>query len=275
YVRDFVKTGRVVIASRGNYNFGQYTDDSQLARELLQSFVACRGFDPADYARRIAAIFVEQRVVGQGLATRRAAFRLARGVHWTESGCAPPDAGNGTAMRAGPIGFLFYADPDRMIHVAHDQSRITHVDRRCSAGAIAIAGAVALAFAEDQIDVAEFSAQLSAWVRPFDPILSSALNKMEEWTRSAPQDVVVEISRVGATPDYVSTESWEHISPFVTPSVLWSLYSFLKYPDSYMDAICTAIACGGDVDTTAAMTGAISGARLGLAGLPEHLVRLV
>src|SRR5262245_15268192 len=52
YVRDFVRTGRVVTTSRGHYAFGQYTDDSQLARELLQSFVACRGFDPADYAQR-------------------------------------------------------------------------------------------------------------------------------------------------------------------------------------------------------------------------------
>ena len=29
----------------------------------MQSFVACGGFDPADYARRIAAIFAEDRIV--------------------------------------------------------------------------------------------------------------------------------------------------------------------------------------------------------------------
>jgi ADP-ribosylglycohydrolase len=55
----------------------------------------------------------------------------------------------------------------------------------------------------------------------------------------------------------------------VVGSVLWSLYSFLRSPDDYWETIGTAIAVGGDVDTTAAMAGAISGARLGLAQLPE------
>src|SRR5262249_4340789 len=57
--------------------FGQYTDDSQLARELLQSHSALVRFDPGDYASRIAAIFLEERVVGRGLATHRAAGSLA------------------------------------------------------------------------------------------------------------------------------------------------------------------------------------------------------
>ncbi|WP_082218394.1 ADP-ribosylglycohydrolase family protein [Kamptonema formosum] len=52
------------------YPFGQYTDDSQLARELLESYLACGRFDPSDYARRIAAIFAENRIVGRGRATK-------------------------------------------------------------------------------------------------------------------------------------------------------------------------------------------------------------
>jgi ADP-ribosylglycohydrolase len=52
---------------------------------------------------------------------------------------------------------------------------------------------------------------------------------------------------------------------------LWSLYAFLRTPDDYWEAVCTAIAVGGDVDTTAAMTGAIAGARGGLAAIPADL----
>jgi ADP-ribosylglycohydrolase len=37
--------------------FGQYTDDSQLARELMVSYAALARFDPADYAARIQSIF--------------------------------------------------------------------------------------------------------------------------------------------------------------------------------------------------------------------------
>ncbi len=54
-------------------------------------------------------------------------------------------------------------------------------------------------------------------------------------------------------------------------SVLWSLYSFLKSPEDYQETIRTAIAVGGDVDTTAAMAGAISGAHLGLGAVPSNL----
>ena len=46
-------------------------------------------------------------------------------------------------------------------------------------------------------------------------------------------------------------------------------------PDDYWEAIGIAIAVGGDVDTTAAMTGAISGARVGMEGLPSSIARLV
>ena len=37
--------------------------------------------------------------------------------------------------------------------------------------------------------------------------------------------------------------------------------------------MCTAIAVGGDVDTTAAMAGAVSGAYLGLDAIPSGLTR--
>ena len=70
-------------------------------------------------------------------------------------------------------------------------------------------------------------------------------------------------------------DGWQGISPFVTASVLWSIYSFLRSPDHYLESICTAIAVGGDVDTTAAMTGAMSGALVGLDRLPREVAQQV
>ena len=58
----------------------------------------------------------------------------------------------------------------------------------------------------------------------------------------------------------------------MTTTVAWSLYAFLHSPDDYLRSVCTAIAAGGDTDTTAAMTGAIAGARIGPSGLPSALV---
>jgi len=54
-----------------------------------------------------------------------------------------------------------------------------------------------------------------------------------------------------------------------------SLQLYAHPPDDYWEAVCTAIAVGGDVDTTAAMTGAIAGAAVGLRGIPPGPARLV
>ena len=256
---------------RRGFAFGQYTDDSQLARELLQSYVACVGFDPADYARRIAAIFTEQRIVGRGRATTEAASRLAQGVPWYEAGTRPPVAGNGSAMRAAPIGLFFHDDPVLLVVAAHDQGRITHQDPRCSAGAVAIAGAVGLVLRGGPMDPAEFAGQLADWVWPMESSVAELLLQLPEWAGLNPEDAAPIISRAGYAPGY--SDSWLGISPFVTSSVLWSLYSFLRSPTDYWQTICTAIAVGGDVDTTAAMAGAVSGAYLGLAALPQDLAR--
>jgi ADP-ribosylglycohydrolase len=273
YVDDVVRTGRTRQLRRGRYSFGQYSDDSQLARELVLSITARGKFDPADYAARIAALFREDRIVGRGLATQTAADRLIQGIPWNEAGTPPPSAGNGSAMRAGPVGLFCFGRPDDLVQTAHDQGRITHQDRRCSAGAIVIAGAVALNLQEKTPGVADFVTQLSVLADPFDPILARALLRIPQWLCQSPSMAASEISKMGVAPGL--DEGWPGISPFVTASVLWSLYSFLRSPDDYMESICTAIGVGGDVDTTAAMTGAVSGALVGLDRIPRDLAQQV
>jgi ADP-ribosylglycohydrolase len=273
YVEQVVKTGQVGECGRGRFLFGQYSDDSQLARDLMASILHCGKFSPEDYASRIATIFREERIVGRGIATDMAARRLNQGVPWEDAGEPAPSAGNGTAMRAAPVGLLFFDRPQEMIRVAHDQGRITHKDLRCSAGAVAIAGAVGLALQSEYIQASEFVAQLSDWARHFDPILADALLRMPGWLGQPWLMAAKEISTVGVSPGF--RDAWQLISPFVTSSVLWSIYSFLRTPDDYLESICTAIIAGGDVDTTAAMTGAISGSWVGLDRIPHGLAQCV
>ena len=273
YVNVIVRTGNTRQLGRGPYPFGQYSDDSQLARELILSVVDRGTFDPVDYAGRIAALFREDRIVGRGMATQAAADRLIRGIPWDEAGAPPPSAGNGSAMRAAPVGLLCFGCSNDLVRTAHDQGRITHQDRRCSAGAIAIAGAVALNLQQPPSLVVDFVTQLSVLVEPFDPILAIGLQRIPQWLGQSPSTAASEISKMGVAPGF--DDGWQGISPFVTASVLWSIYSFLRSPDDYMESICTAIAVGGDVDTTAAMTGAMSGAFVGLDRLPQELAQQV
>jgi ADP-ribosylglycohydrolase len=272
YVERVLRAGLAGTLGRVPFPFGQYTDDSQLARELFQSYRDWGRFEPADYAARIAAIFVEGRIVGRGQATTEAALRLAQGVPWDQAGTPPPYAGNGTAMRAAPVGLLFGDDPDALIRVSRDQARITHRDPRCASGAVAIAGAVALVAAGGRVEPGEFLAQLAAWTGRVEPDLAGALGQLAGWVALPPDEAVLHIAPAGLAPaDAGRFGQWPGISPFVIPSVLWSLYSFLRTPDDYWETICTAIAVGGDVDTTAAMAGAISGAHLGVAAIPPDL----
>jgi ADP-ribosylglycohydrolase len=273
YVQKIVKSGEIKNAARNAFPFGQYTDDSQLARELLISYSDCKGFNPEDYAGRIALIFSQRKIVGGGRATWEAALRLSQGIPWDEAGTTSPSAGNGSAMRAGPVGLMFFDDHPALVQAAHDQGRITHKDPRCSAGAAAIAGAVAIALQKRPVDPRLFLLQLSDWTSAIEASVSQGIRLLIDWVVLDPEDAIGEISRAGYAPGY--SQDWQGVSPFVTGSVLWSLYAFLHTPQSYLETIYTAIEVGGDVDTTAAMAGAISGAYLGITAIPEDLAFLL
>jgi ADP-ribosylglycohydrolase len=271
YIEDYLKKDRTGELGRFPFHFGQYSDDSQLARELMQSYVAEEVFDPADYADRIKLIFVEKRIVAFGYSTKEAAQRLCQGISWEESGSPPPSAGNGSAMRAAPIGLFFFDNPQMMIQAAHDQGRITHKDTRCSAGAVAISGAVALVLQDKTIDPDAFIATLAGWTGTIDQGFADEMRNLTQWISLPPDKAADLIARAGADRAYTEDDEWKGISGFVISSVLWSLYAFLRSPDNYWETICTAIEPGGDVDTTAAMAGAISGAYLGISAIPSPL----
>ena len=272
YVDDWLRTGRAGERSHPQYPFGQYTDDTQLARELLRSFHQARGWDPAVYAALIAQLFSEQREVGAGRGTRSAALRLLVGVSWQESGTPAPYAGNGAAMRAGPLGLLV-PETTAMCRTAVEQARITHLDPRSAAGSVVIARAVALASRPQSIQPGDFIEDLSLSAATADESVAAAVRRLTGWLSLPPMQAAQHLHASGLDPAH--NRQWQGISAFVTPSVLWSIYSFLRFPDDYWETICTAIAVGGDTDTMAAMAGAISGARLGVDALPADLLERI
>jgi len=253
----------------GQSRFGQYTDDSQLARELLIGLSLHGRLNVSDYAARISRLFMSGEVVGAGKATAEVARRLAEGAAPDEAGIPAPSAGNGSAMRAAPIGLWYADDPNALIAAAREQSRITHQDMRCAAGAVAIAGAVALTLRGQPIDTERFLSELAEWVRCIDQTVAFDVYQVSSWVTLSPDAAATFMARAGLCPGYDG--EWAGISGYVVSSVLWSLYSFLRSPDDFVQTIETAVAVGGDVDTTAAMAGAMSGAFLSVRSLPPHL----
>ncbi|HYL28374.1 MAG TPA: ADP-ribosylglycohydrolase family protein [Gemmatimonadales bacterium] len=268
YVRAELRQGLAGARARPPFSPGQYSDDTQLARELLLSISESSGFDPAAFATRVARLFTAGRAVGAGPGCRGAAERLAAGTPWERAGAPPPYAGNGAAMRAGPLGTLYGGDPARLVTIARDQALVTHRDQRALAGAVAIAGAVALAARPGPTDPRAFLAELQAWVLPIDESVAQAVAGVSDWLEEGPVRAGARLVRLSG-PGAIAGAG---VSPFVLPSVAWSLYAFLRSPDDGWETLCTAIEVGGDTDTMAAMAGAMSGARLGPGCWPEPLL---
>jgi ADP-ribosylglycohydrolase len=270
YVERYLLAGRAGELAHPEFPFGQYSDDTQLARELVMSYADAGGWSPEAFAGRLAALFAEGRDVSAGPGTRAAAMRLLGGAHWSRSGTPAPYAGNGSAMRAAPLGLLFGEDTRSMVEAAVEQSVMTHLDPRCSAGALAVAGAVSLAAKRAPVRNEEFLGTLAALTAPADQSVAEAIRGLRRWAHLAPAEAARRLHDERLDPSY--TGEWRGISAFVTPSIVWSLYAFLHTPDDYWTTVCTAIAIGGDTDTMAAIAGAVSGARLGAGALPARLV---
>jgi ADP-ribosylglycohydrolase len=175
-------------------------------------------------------------------------------------------------MRAAPVGLMHYDEPERMLEVSRDQARITHHDPRCAAGAAIVAGAVALGMQAEPVEAEPFLGALADWAERFHVEFAGYVRQLAEWLPLPPDEAVTRIAEAGLRQEFRS-EQWAGISPFVIPSVLWSLYAFLRSPEDYWETVCTAIAVGGDVDTTGAMAGAISGAHVGIEALPADLAQ--
>jgi ADP-ribosylglycohydrolase len=225
--------------------------------------------DPKDFAKRIETIFKEKRVVGYGSATMQAAQRLMNGVSWNKSGVGPPSAGNGSAMRAAPIGLAYWNVPAALIINTAYQGIITHDNPICSAGALIVSGAVALLLEHGNMGNWEkWYGYLAGYVASVSSEL--AHNMAELWVRrNDPMETVASWLHD------MQIDDWPGISPWVKTSTLWSLYAFINSPDDFWETLCTAIWPGGDIDTTGAMAGAISGAYNGLQNIPHDVAILV
>lgn len=197
-------------------------------------------------------------------------MRLAAGIHWSRSGTPAPYAGNGSAMRAAPLGVLFRGDGAALERAALEQSAVTHLDPRCGAGSLAVAAATSLAM-EGRLESRRFLETIADRVAAADASVAAAVGGLARWVQLPPAEAARRLHAEGLDPEFA--DEWRGISASVIPSLVWSLYAFLHAPDDYWTAVCTAIAAGGDTDTMAAITGAIAGARLGQGALPIPLLR--
>jgi len=247
---------------------GQYTDDTQLTLALAETYVEKKKFHGEDFGRRVAKLWESREIVGAGGACTCAALNLISGLDWRKAGAPPGQAGNGAAMRASPAGLFRHKDLEKLRQESVDHSRVTHQDARAGAGAAAVAFAVAWNLNGRDPDPRDFCREVSDFVRPVYDEFADFLARLPEWLAMDEDEAVMEMACAGwiDPPRRLGV-----ITPFVMSTVLASFWAFLQHPDDYAAAVCRVMKLGGDVDTTGAITGAISGSRAGIKGIPENL----
>jgi len=277
------------LSKESAFRFGQYTDDTQCCRELMRSIVNNGGkFEPKAYARRLITLFSESDllrnksipfdnitgIVGYGETTRNSTQNLQDGIPWELAGTFEKSQGNGGCMRVGPIGALYYNQPELVKQIASDQSMGTHSSSRCRATSVLVAEAVRLACESSILpymnhDLSKypdaFCKRLAKQVRCVDGSVADAVLCIPKWLKEYvnDQDLVNKIVEKGVSLGDSKWHDGKVISASAVQTSLFSLCCFLKHPDSYMDAVLMAIRAGGDTDTTAAICGSIVGARTG------------
>ena len=245
--------------------FGQYTDDTQMARELLLSVAENGGtFDPKYTAKHWAAFITSGRLTGGGRTTEDAAKALQNGTPWDKAGNPRPS--NGSAMRAA-VTALLNTKQDELKHIATVQSQITHTAPEALSASVMMALGAWQCLHHSKLDKTHFLETLAKATAEITPHSPELLERLDGLMRQSPSTVMESLYyKLDLAPEW---RKYPGISVHATEATLWALYAFLKYPDDYMAAVSTAISGGGDTDTTAAMAGALSGAYLGLDAIPS------
>jgi ADP-ribosyl-[dinitrogen reductase] hydrolase len=255
-------------ASIAGFPRGQYTDDTQMTLAIVEAILRDGEINGKTVTEQFAKLWRSGEIVGPGMSCSDAMWRYIRGeAPWHECGTERGRAGNGTAMRASPVGLWDYNAVERIAHDATVVSVMTHTDQRAIAGAVAVACAVAHLVTRDEVIASDFTKQVSKVVAGQSAEFARAIDKVPPLLDADEGEAIPLIVNEG----WAGHDPSFGVTPFVIPTVLASFYAFLRYPRDFGSAVKTVINMGGDVDSTASITGAITGAFNGIRAIPPQL----
>jgi poly(ADP-ribose) glycohydrolase ARH3 len=239
----------------------RYTDDTAMTVVLARHLITRGGMIAED---RLARDFAEEWQAepdrGYGAGPPRIFRAVLAGEDWARVARSAFQGtgswGNGGAMRVAPVALLPYPMAER-IRLARRQAAVTHAHPLAQDGAALQCAAIAQAAttAGERLDAEGFCGALG------EHVTTSEFHEALEG--------VQDVARAGASPREIAAPLGADITAL--GSVPTAVALFLSSPDDLEAALISAILAGGDTDTIASMTGAITGARTGHAGLPSRL----
>lgn len=238
-------------------NPGQWTDDTQMSLALTKSLLEKGYYDPASVARNYLAWY-QGSPRGMGKNTAAAMQNLANDAPWHESGIVGAE-GNGSAMRAAPLGAYFWRGSVRLASTAHwarVDAVISHNSREAKEGSVAIAVAVShlCSGGSKETLIPRILEHLKPSNIAFSLKFIHTLMEDGEDFQQIIQDMSWGVNGIGA---------------HVVASVPGAISCFL-YSSDFQNCIESAIRAGGDTDSTAAMAGAMAGSFYGYEAIPER-----
>lgn len=212
---------------------GQVTDDTQMTLCVARAIAAGGGWDLVGIAERFAR-WLEGNPVDVGATCRRGIeeYRAKRQLQ------VPPnerDAGNGAAMRMAPVALYALGDEERMARLAVEQARLTHNHPLSDAACVAVG-------------------LLIQW---------GILGYPERRLRAAADELVAR------HPQFRFDGYGGGATAYVADTIRTAFESFFS-TGGFEECLVKTVNRGDDADTTAAIAGAIAGARYGLDAIPPR-----
>jgi len=238
---------------------GMYTDDTEQAIVLAESLIENSGLDVNHFANKLLGEYGKNIIENPEL-DRWIGSTFKKAVKNYISGKPPTKCGVkakscGSAMRVAPMGLVYW---DHLINVAKNaarSSRVTHIGAETTAAAEAVALYVALA-ARETHSPEEMSEVVTQMVGRESKIIAKRIKKSYELKDKKPEKVL----------DILGD------SQLARETLSSAIYSFNRSPYNFKEAVLTSVNLGGDTDSRAAITGAISGSFNGLYRIPYRWV---
>lgn len=245
---------------------GQYTDDTLMTMALSASLLEKQGFDPEDVAKKYLQWYDSGNTRGIGTTTASAMVNLKIGAMWNEAGLIRgpdglPAGGNGTAMRASPIGLVYRHNLKKLLEVAMTEASITHNSLEPKLGSVAVA--LGTAILANRTSLGDTGADMErqsvlydvGGLLPADSILRSKL-ELAIGCLEAGYEPAQSLASIGT-------------SGYVPETVASAFYCF-SATDNFKSCVMMAVKGGGDTDTIAAIAGALAGTWYGMEGIPQE-----
>ena len=235
--------------------FGTYSDDGAQFLCVLESFIECKKLDIKNLADKLldwwtwGHLAVDNNIFDVGGQTMQSLMKYSSGTSPYESGFTIRNGqGNGSLMRVLGIPLLHDGNDEELVKDAQNQSLITH------------------GHVNNQICCALYSLIIRYILKgnKFEESYEISVNKLKEIYKG-------DKDRLDRLINYILPENAiEESGTGYVIDCLNSSFKVIRNSNSYEEAIKKAIAFGNDTDTTAAVTGGISGVLYGFNSIPQR-----